>query len=158
MRKINPIIGESGTAVVFINQLRDNVGVAYGPKEVTPGGRALKFYASVRIDLRKREQLRDGDRPIGLGVKSTVIKNKVAPPFRKAEFDIMFKKGSRGISHSASVLDMGKSVGVLKQSGPYVKWGEETIGGRGRLSIVEFLDTNLDVRLKLEKAIIDEYS
>jgi recombination protein RecA len=116
LRKLAAAIGKSGTAVVFINQLREKVGIIFGNPEVTPGGRALKFYSSVRIDLRRIDTIKGGNQIIGNRVRAKVVKNKVAPPFRSAEFDIMF---DHGISREGNLIDMGVELGPVKKAGAF---------------------------------------
>jgi len=116
LRKLAAAIGKSGTAVIFINQLREKVGIIFGNPEVTPGGRALKFYSSIRIDLRRVETIKRGDEAIGSHVRARVVKNKVAPPFRKAEFDIMF---DHGISKEGGLIDLGVDCGLIKKAGAF---------------------------------------
>ena len=121
LRKLTSAINRSNTAVLFVNQLREKVGVMFGSPEVTPGGRALKFYSSVRIDLRRVESIKQGTEVVGNRVRARVVKNKVAPPFRVAEFDIMF---NRGISWVGDVLDLGTTQGIIKKAGAFYSYGE----------------------------------
>jgi recombination protein RecA len=149
LRKLTGTTHRSQTAVVFINQLREKVGVLFGSPEVTPGGRALKFYSSVRIDLRRLETIKQGSEPVGLHLRARVVKNKVAPPFRVAEFDIMF---SQGISREADLIDLGVQTGILKKTGAFFSY-DETRLGQGRENAKAFLRANPDVSLTLEKQI-----
>ncbi|MBN1353378.1 MAG: DNA recombination/repair protein RecA, partial [Candidatus Omnitrophica bacterium] len=138
------------TCVVFINQIREKINVMWGNPETTPGGRALKFYASVRIDLRRIASLKKGEEVVGSRVRASIVKNKVAPPFRKAEFDIMYDEG---ISRAASVLDMGESKGVVKKVGNWYAYGEEKIG-QGKENARIFLKENAKILDKIEKEVI----
>jgi recombination protein RecA len=151
LRKLSGAISKSKTCVIFINQIREKIGVMFGNPETTPGGRALKFYASVRIDLRRIASLKKGDEAVGNRVRASVVKNKVAPPFRKAEFDIMFDEG---ISKSGSVLDMGETLGVLKKSGAWLLYGEEKLG-QGKENARIYLKDNPRVLEKIEKDIVE---
>ena len=131
LRKLTSTIHHSRAAVVFINQLREKVGVSYGSPEVTPGGRALKFYSSVRIDLRRTESIKQGSEIIGSRVRARVVKNKVAAPFRVTEFDIMF---NQGISKMGDLLELGVNEGILKKAGAFYSYGETPPGaGPGKL-------------------------
>jgi len=149
LRKLTGTTHRSKTAVIFINQLREKVGVLFGSPEVTPGGRALKFYSSVRIDLRRLETIKRGTESIGLHLRARVVKNKVAPPFRLAEFDIMF---GFGISREADLLDLGVQTGALKKSGAFFTYGDVRIG-QGRENAKSFLNENSDLSEALERDI-----
>ncbi len=149
LRKLAVAIGKSGTAVVFINQLREKVGIVFGNPEVTPGGRALKFYASVRIDLRRTETLKQGDQAIGTRVKARVVKNKVAPPFRTAEFDIMF---DHGISREGDLVDLGVEMGLIKKSGAFFSYGDVRLG-QGRENAKQFLSQKEDITREIEQKV-----
>ena len=154
LRKLTGTTHRSKTAVIFINQLREKVGVLFGNPEVTPGGRALKFYSSVRIDLRRLETIKRGTESIGLHLRARVVKNKVAPPFRIAEFDIMFNKG---ISREADLLDLGVQTGALRKSGAFFTYGDVRIG-QGRENAKSFLNENGDLSEALERDIKDALS
>ncbi|MCL2140817.1 MAG: recombinase RecA [Dehalococcoidia bacterium] len=149
LRKLTATIGRTGTAVIFINQLREKVGVSYGNPEVTPGGRALKFYSSVRIDLRKVDTIKQGDKVIGTHVKAKIVKNKVAPPFRIAEFDIMF---AEGISHEGDLMELGVKSEVIKKAGSFFSYGDVRLG-QGRESAKNYLKQNPDLAQEIEKKI-----
>lgn len=146
LRKLTSAIAKSRAVVIFINQLREKVGVMFGNPEVTPGGRALKFYASVRLEIRRVETLKVGSEQVGNRVKVKVVKNKVAPPFRQAEFDLMF--GS-GISREGDVLDLAEQQGVVKKSGSFYSYGEQRIG-QGRENTKAFLRANPELTNQLE--------
>ena len=141
LRKLTGAISRSKTCVIFINQLRMKIGVMFGSPETTTGGQALKFYASVRMDIRRIETLKNGQDAIGIRARVKVIKNKVAPPFRQAEFDIMYNEG---ISVAGSVLDVGTDLGIVRKSGAWFYLGEERLG-QGRENAKEFLKANPDV-------------
>lgn len=149
LRKLSAAIHRSNTAVIFINQLREKVGVFFGNPEVTPGGRALKFYSSVRIDLRRLETIKKGDEPIGSRVRAKIVKNKVAPPFKKAEFDIMFDKG---ISSEGCLLDLGVEVGLVQKSGAFYSYGESRLG-QGRENAKDYLVEHKEVAQEIEQQI-----
>ncbi len=149
LRKLTAAIHHSGTAVVFINQLREKVGVMYGSPEVTPGGRALKFYSSVRIDLRRVDSIKQGSDIIGNRVRAKIVKNKVAPPFRVAEFDIMF---NQGINKMGDLLDLGVTQGTLKKSGSFYAYGDIRLG-QGRENAKQFLAENRQTADEVEKLI-----
>ena len=149
LRKLAMAIGRSGTAVIFINQLREKIGIMFGNPEVTPGGRALKFYSSVRIDLRRAETIKQGDKATGSPIKARVVKNKVAPPFRTAEFDIMF---DHGISREGNILDLGVELGMVKKAGAFFSYGDLRLG-QGRESAKEFLNQNPELAQEIEQKI-----
>jgi len=149
LRKLTAAIGRSRTAVIFINQLREKVGIMFGNPEVTPGGRALKFYSSVRIDLRRKDTIKQGAEIVGSRVKAKVVKNKVAPPFATAEFDIMF---SGGISKEGDILDLGVAKGIVKKSGAFFSFGDTRLG-QGRENAKEYLRQNKDVAEEIARQI-----
>ena len=151
LRKLTSTIARTSTAVIFINQLREKVGVVFGNPEVTPGGRALKFYSSVRIELRGIESIKKGTTVMGRRVRAKIVKNKVAAPFRTAEFDIMFAT-PRGISRTADVVDLGAESGILKKSGAFYSYGDLRIG-QGREAAKAFLYENLDVLEAIEREL-----
>ena len=152
LRKLAAAISRSNTAVVFINQIREKVGVIWGSPETTPGGRALKFYSSVRIDLRRLESIKQGGDMTGSRIRARVVKNKVAPPFRVAEFDIMFNEG---ISKEGELIEVGTELGVLKKSGSFYALGDVKLG-QGRESVKVFLKDNPDVALEIERLITED--
>jgi len=149
LRKLSGAISKSKTCVIFINQIREKIGVFFGNPETTPGGRALKFYSSVRIDLRRIASLKKGEEAVGNRVRASIVKNKVAPPFRKAEFDIMFDEG---ISRSGSILDMAESMGIIQKSGAWLLYGEEKLG-QGKENARVFMKENPKVCERIEKEI-----
>ena len=149
LRKLAAAIGKAGTAVVFINQLREKVGIIFGNPEVTPGGRALKFYSSVRIDLRRVETIMDGTKAVGNRVKAKVVKNKVAPPFRNAEFDIMF---GRGISREGNLIDVGVELGLVKKAGSFFSYGDVRLG-QGRENSKQYLNQHPEQAQEIEQQI-----
>ena len=149
LRKLAAAIARSGTAVVFINQLREKVGIIFGSPEVTPGGRALKFYSSIRIDLRRMETIKGGTEAIGSRVKAKVVKNKVAPPFRSAEFDIMF---GYGISKEGNLIDLGVEWGLVKKAGAFFSYGDIRLG-QGRESAKQYLSQNPELAQEIEQQI-----
>lgn len=149
LRKLTAATSVSHTAVVFVNQLREKVGVFFGSPEVTPGGRALKFYSSVRIDLRRIETIKQGTEPVGSRVRAKVVKNKVAPPFRQAEFDIMFKVG---ISKVGDLLDLGVEMGILRKSGANYSYNDTRLG-QGRENAKTFLNGNPDIAAQIEEKV-----
>jgi recombination protein RecA len=148
MRKLTPTISQTSTAVVFINQLREKVGVVFGNPEVTPGGRALKFYSSVRIEIRRVESVKKGTDIIGNRVKAKIVKNKVAPPFKQAEFEIMFNQ-PRGISRTGDIVDLGVEYGILSKSGAFYSYGDLRIG-QGRENAKQFLADNAELCEEIE--------
>jgi recombination protein RecA len=149
LRKITGVVNKTKTAVIFINQLREKIGVMFGNPEVTPGGRALKYYSSVRLDIRRIDNIKEGTDIVGSRTRVRVVKNKVAPPFKSAEFDIMYGKG---ISREGSILDMGAELGIIVKSGSWYSYNDERIG-QGRENAKVFLIQNLDVVNKVEKEI-----
>jgi recombination protein RecA len=149
LRKLTAAISKSKTSVIFINQIREKIGIMFGSPETTPGGRALKFYSSIRIDLRRLASIRQGDNVIGNRVRAKIVKNKVAPPFKQAEFDIMYDEG---ISHSGCILDMAVERGIVKKSGAWFAYGDEKIG-QGRESARQFLKQNKKILDELEKRV-----
>ena len=154
LRKLTGSIHKTQTVALFINQLREKVGVFFGSPEVTPGGRALKFYSSVRIDLRRIESIKVGQDIIGNRVRARVVKNKVAPPFRKVELEILFKEG---ISKEGGLLDLGVEMNIIKKSGSFFSYGETRLG-QGREAARVFLRENIDFRSQLEAEIRSQAS
>ena len=153
MRKLAPVVAKSNCIAIFINQLRLKVGVVYGNPEVTSGGNALKYYASVRLDVRRAETLKVGGEPIGSHTRVKIVKNKVAPPFRQAEFDIMY---GQGISREGCIIDMGVEAGVVKKSGAWYTYGDDRLG-QGREAAKEMLRTHPDVRDEIEQKVRDHF-
>jgi recombination protein RecA len=149
LRKLTAAISRSNTAVMFINQIREKVGVLWGSPETTPGGRALKFYSSVRIDLRRIESVKQGKEIVGARIRARVVKNKVAPPFKVAEFDMMFNEG---ISKEGDLVDLASEAGVVKKSGSFYSFGDVRLG-QGRENAKTFLRENPDVAAKVEGMI-----
>ena len=149
LRKLTGAIGKTNTIVIFINQLREKVGVMYGNPEVTTGGRALKFYASVRIDVRRIEALKNGSEIIGNRTRAKVVKNKVAPPFREAEFDIMY---GEGIAHEGELIDLGVKLDLVQKAGSWFSMGETRIG-QGRDAAKKYLEDNPEIAAQLEADI-----
>ncbi|MFH0846893.1 MAG: recombinase RecA [Chloroflexota bacterium] len=149
LRKLVAAIGKSGTAVVFINQLREKVGIVFGNPEVTPGGRALKFYSSIRIDLTRTESIKQGNTMIGSRIRAKVVKNKVAPPFRSGEFDIIF---GHGISKEGNLIDLGLEIGMVKKAGAFFSYGDARLG-QGREAARQYLAENPELAREIEKAI-----
>jgi recombination protein RecA len=149
LRKLAAAIGRSGTAVVFINQLREKVGIVFGNPEVTTGGRALKFYSSTRIELRRAETIKQGNDAVGSRIRAKVVKNKVAPPFRSAEFDIMF---DHGISKEGNLLDIGLELGLVSKAGAFFSHGDIRLG-QGRESAKQYLTQNHELAQEIEERI-----
>jgi recombination protein RecA len=149
LRKLTAAISRSRTAVIFVNQLREKIGIMFGNPEVTPGGRALKFYSSVRIDLRRIDSIKQGSEIVGNRVRAKVVKNKVAPPFRTAEFDIMF---NRGISKEGDLVDLGVTKELVRKSGAFYSFGDTRLG-QGREAAKEFLLQNPEISVEIESQI-----
>ena len=153
LRKLTGVLAKTNCAAIFINQLRDKVGVFYGSSETTTGGRALKFYSSVRIDVRRAETLKVGGEMVGSATKCKIVKNKVAPPFKTAEFDIMY---GEGISKEGELLDLGEKLKVVKKSGAWFSYKEDRIG-QGRDNAKNFLRENPDIAAELEQTIRENF-
>ena len=149
LRKLTSTISKTNCCCIFINQLREKIGVLFGNPETTTGGNALKFYASVRIDIRRQTQIKEGDNVIGNHVKVKVIKNKVAPPFRTAEFDIMY---GEGISKSGEIVDLGVEYNIIKKSGSWFSYGDTKLA-QGRESVKTVLEENPELAQELENKI-----
>jgi recombination protein RecA len=149
LRKLTAAISRSNTAVLFINQIREKIGVIWGSPEVTPGGRALKFYSSVRIDLRRIESIKLGTEIVGNRVRARVVKNKVAAPFRVAEFDIMFNEG---ISREGDLIELGDDLGIVRKSGSFYSYGDTKLG-QGRENSKKFLREHADMAAEIEERI-----
>lgn len=149
LRKLATAIGKSGTAVIFINQLREKVGIIFGNPEVTPGGRALKFYSSIRIDLRRVETIKQGNEAIGSHVRAKVVKNKVAPPFKAGDFDIMF---GHGISREGNLIDLGVELGIVKKAGTFFSYGDIRLG-QGRENAKQYLSQNPELAKEIEQQV-----
>ena len=150
MRKLAGALSKTGCAAIFINQLREKIGVMYGNPETTPGGRALKFYSSVRIDVRKGEPIKDGAEIIGNNTRVKIVKNKVAPPFKTAEFDILYGKG---ICHTGEIIDAGVELGILKKSGAWFYYGETRLG-QGRDNAKQLFEDNPELAAEIEEKIM----
>ncbi len=146
LRKLTGTVSKSNTTVIFVNQIREKIGVMYGSPETTPGGRALKFYSSIRLDIRRIAALKEGDLMVGNRTRVKVVKNKVAPPFRQAEFDIMFGKG---ISYEGELLDIGLEADVVQKSGSWYSYGDLRLG-QGRENAKQFLIEELETRAKID--------
>ena len=149
LRKLTANLNKTNTICIFINQLREKIGVMFGSPETTPGGRALKFYSSVRLDIRRIEAIKDGVEVVGNRTRVKVVKNKVAPPFRQAEFDIMY---GQGISREGSLLDIGVDLGLVKKSGAWYTYEGEQLG-QGRENAKEFLTENAEVMVEISERI-----
>jgi recombination protein RecA len=152
LRKLTASISKTGCTCMFINQLREKIGVMFGNPETTTGGNALKFYASVRLDIRRSTQLKDGDNVIGNRTRVKVVKNKVAPPFRKAEFDIMY---GQGVSKVGEIVDLGVEYGVVKKSGSWFSYGDTKLG-QGRDAVKRLLSDNIELAEELETKIVEQ--
>ena len=149
LRKLTATIAKTNTICIFINQLREKIGVMFGNPETTTGGNALKFYASVRLDIRRTQQVKDGDEAIGNHVKVKVVKNKVAPPFRAAEFDIIF---GEGISKAGEIIDMGTELGIINKSGSWYSYNDDKLG-QGRESVKQLMLDNPELAAEIEVKI-----
>ena len=149
LRKLTAIVSKSRTCLIFINQIREKIGVMFGNPETTTGGRALKFYASMRVDIRRIQAIKDGDRVVGSRTRAKIVKNKVAAPFREAEFDILY---GEGISREGDLIDLGVDKGVLEKAGTWISYAGERMG-QGRENARTFLKENPDIREKLENAL-----
>ncbi len=152
MRKLTSAISKSNCVAIFINQIREKIGVMYGNPETTPGGRALKFYASVRIDVRKGEVIKDGGQVIGANTKCKVVKNKVAPPFKEASFDMMY---GEGISRTGEVLDIAVDLDIVKKGGSWFSYGDRKLG-QGRDNVKELLKNEPELMKEIEKKILEK--
>jgi len=151
LRKLTGSISKSRTAVVFLNQIRMKIGVMFGNPETTPGGRALKFYSSVRIDLRRIQTIKSGDRAVGSRTRAKVVKNKVAPPFQNAEFEILF---DRGICYEGDILDLALEAGIAEKSGAWFSYGDVRLG-QGRLGAVDFLRDNAELADEIRAKVVE---
>jgi recombination protein RecA len=149
LRKLTAIVSKSKTCLIFINQIREKIGVMFGNPETTTGGRALKFYASMRVDIRRIQAIKEGDRVVGNRTRAKIVKNKVAAPFREAEFDILY---GEGISREGDLIDLGVDKGVIEKSGTWMSFGGERMG-QGRENARVFLKENKDIRDKIETAL-----
>jgi recombination protein RecA len=149
LRKLAGSVSKSNTSAIFINQIREKIGVMFGNPETTPGGRALKFWSSVRLEVRRIDTIKNGSDAVGTRVKVKVVKNKVAPPFRLAEFDVMFAKG---ISKTGGVLDLAVELGLVSKSGTWFTYGDQRMG-QGRENAKQYLEEHTDVMAELENAI-----
>ena len=154
LRKLAGVLNKSNTAIIFINQLREKVGIMFGNPETTPGGRALKFYASVRLGIRKAENLKQDGEVFGNRVRVKVVKNKVAPPFREAEFDIIYGKG---ISKSGNILDLGVNLDIVEKSGSWFSYNGARIG-QGRENAKKYLEENPEIMAEVEKKVRDKFN
>jgi len=152
LRKLTGVIAKSRTAVIFVNQLREKIGVVFGNPEVTPGGRALKFYSSVRIDIRRIESLKQGTVVVGNRVRTRIVKNKVAAPFRQVEFDMLFTGKTMGISREGDIIDLGAEYGVIKKLGAFYSYGELRLG-QGRENARSYLIENQPLTLEIEALV-----
>ena len=149
LRKLTANISKTNTCCIFINQLRDKIGVMFGNPETTTGGNALKFYASVRVDVRRTTQIKDGDEALGNRTKVKIVKNKMAPPFKKAEFDIVY---GEGISHVGEVIDLGVEYDIIKKSGSWFSYGDSKLA-QGREAVKALLTDNIELCDEIENKI-----
>ena len=154
LRKLAGTLNRAGTICVFTNQLREKIGVMFGSPETTPGGRALKFYASVRLDIRRIETIKEGTEATGNRVRVKVVKNKMAPPFRQAEFDIVY---GEGISYEGNLIDLGVEAGIVSKSGAYFSYGEERLG-QGRSAAKAFLGEHTDIAAEIDARVRDHHN
>ena len=154
MRKLTAVISNTNTVAIFINQIREKIGVMYGNPETTPGGRALKFYSTVRIEVRRGEPIKDGGEIIGNRTKCKVVKNKVAPPFKTAEFDILY---GQGVSKMGEIVDTAVEFNIVKKSGSWFSYNDMKIG-QGRDKVLDYLKNNADVCAEIEAKIRDEFA
>ena len=152
LRKLTAVTAKTNTTLIFINQIREKIGVMFGSPETTTGGRALKFYSSVRIDIRRIGQIKNGDMPVGARTKATVVKNKVAPPFRKTEFDILFNEG---INRLGELLDLSVDQGIIRRSGTWMSYGETRLG-QGRERAREFLKEHPEMAVAIAETLLDK--
>lgn len=152
LRKLTAVTAKSNTTLIFINQIREKIGVMFGSPETTTGGRALKFYSSVRIDIRRIGTIKNGDMPVGARTKATVVKNKVAPPFRKTEFDILFNEG---INRLGELLDLSVDQGIVRRSGTWMSYGDTRLG-QGRERAREFLKEHPEMAQEIEQKLLDK--
>jgi recombination protein RecA len=149
LRKLTATISKTNTICIFINQLREKIGVMFGNPETTTGGNALKFYASIRLDIRRMSQIKDGEEAVGNRVKVKVVKNKVAPPFRAAEFDIVF---GEGISKTGEIIDMGVELGIINKSGSWFSYNADKLG-QGRETVKQLMHDNPELANEIEGKI-----
>jgi len=154
LRKLSGYINKTKTIAIFINQLREKVGITFGNPETTPGGRALKFYASIRLDVRRAEQIKQGEEVVGSRTKIKVVKNKVAPPFKSADVDIMF---GEGISKEGSLIDMATELDIVKKSGAWYSFNEQRLG-QGRENVKNFLKENAEIAMQIEQLVRAHYN
>ena len=153
LRKLTGAIGRSNTAVIFTNQIREKIGVMYGSPETTTGGRALKFYASLRLDIRRIASIKEGTNLVGNRTRVKIVKNKCAPPFKQAEFDIMF---NHGVSREGLLVDMGEQHGIVNRAGAWYSYGDDVRLGQGRENSKAFLRENPDIAEEIEARIREE--
>jgi recombination protein RecA len=152
LRKLTANLNKSNTIAIFINQLREKIGVMFGSPETTPGGRALKFYSSVRVDIRRIESIKDGAEIVGSRTRCKIVKNKVAPPFKQAEFDIMYGKG---ISREGSLLDIGVEMAIVKKSGAWYTYDGEQLG-QGRENAKQFLTDHPELMMEITQRVMEK--
>ncbi len=153
LRKLSAVISKSNTTALFINQIREKVGIMFGNPEVTPGGRALKFYSSIRMEIRRTETLKQGDKMVGNRTRAKIVKNKLAPPFKIAEFDIIY---GEGISHEGALIDLGTELNIIDKSGAWYSFAEERLG-QGKEKVREFLKDNQEISREIERKIRESF-